>query len=770
MWCSCDCNFFIKLLCTIILIFTIIINGFGNLIGVGDIIEETRFCPCHTTVTEPSTTEASTEILTTEPLTVPTATLAPSTTTEKHTTAVHTTETTENITVTVKPTTQAPTTQEPTTQTPTTAPQSRVPQPNIVVYDELNGVLVSLPEVEGASEVSAEISPYIEFTPDYMGNSGFLNLEPGRTYSIRAYAIINGVKELSDPVVFTTYKNPVPPSPTVKSITHDTITIEPIDGCEYRVRSTANYVAVDWTESTVFTGLTPSWDYKIEVRYKANGYHAESMNPTVLFVDTLEAPTTTVAPTTAEPTTTTTTKPSTTKTSTTKGTTLKPITTQGGPFVNSASQIALSVFGGSSIPTANGYMGTHIRNIDATSDGGYVACGTTSSSDGDFASVYDSSKSWRTPVSFVAKFSRAGTVEWVKLFGDSKANIYFCDIAVLDNGNIAVAGYIQYPSQIGVDGRIDAIVYTLSLAGSTLSEKEYSGSGSDDFYCISATSTGYVVGGKTTSTDGAFEGIPGKSSVIINFDFDGNVLWKHYLSGSKGSNIEDIDVDKNGNIFAACVTTATDGEFEAFGGLIGNYSDTVILKYNYAGEYQWHHVLATSGTDIFGSVVADDKGGCLVAGNYTLISGVVPDGTLEGIHNCGDTDALAIRLGSDGRRLWYKIISGFYDDYITDAVCVDGGFAVTGYTTSSNREFAPMGNMGGSDGFVYFLTWNGTGVEVLSQAGSADDEATCLAYSAENRELLVAGKTESPDGSFTDKNTYYPGNIGYVSRYKITTK
>jgi hypothetical protein len=147
----------------------------------------------------------------------------------------------------------------------------------------------------------------------------------------------------------------------------------------------------------------------------------------------------------------------------------------------------------------------------------------------------------------------------------------------------------------------------------------------------------------------------------------------------------------------------------------------------------------------------------------------LPDGTLKDIHNCGGTDALAIRLNKNGERQWYRIISGFNDDFITDVVKTDGGFALTGYTDSSNREFASIGNKGGTDGFISFIDVNGTIVETLSQAGFGNDAALCLAYSADNRELLVAGKTESNDGSFEDINGYV-GSIGYVGRYKITLR
>ncbi len=639
-----------------------------------------------------------------------------------------------------------------------------IPQPQVVVYDDQCSILVVPPAVEG-SEVTLTIEPSAEYLDMGNGLQGFVEVVPGETYSITANATINGAKVSSDPVVVTVYDPVIPEKPVLESLTYNSISVKYDDRCEYQLKSPQYGIVYDWGSKVDYANLQADKDYIVYARYKATATHAQGNEEVYLNVRTLSESTTAVPATeesTTEKITTATTIPSTTKKTT--ASTTQPSTTEKGPYINSASEVALAIFGGNA-----DYIGTVIRGIDALPDGGYIACGTTASTDGDFTGLYNSSLNWKTPFSFVAKFSRAGTVEWVKLFGNSDSTVSLYDVAVLSDGNIAVVGTFTYSSTYGRIGGNDAVVITLSSVGTELSKNVYSGTGDDFFYCISATSDGYAVGGKTTSHDGDFSGVEDISSIVINFNNDNEVLWKHYFNGSKSSSINGIDVDDEGNIFLACITTATDGQFASFEGLFGSYSDTVIMKFNKAGEFQWSYVIATSGADEFDSIAADGKGGCLVAGNYTMISATSPDGTLEGIHNCGDTDALAIRLNKNGERQWYRIISGFYDDYITDVVKTDGGFAMTGYTTSSNREFSSIGNKGGTDGFVYFLDVNGTAVNVLSQAGYGDDAALCLAYSSGNRELLVAGSTDSTDGSFADKNSYI-GSVGYVGRYKITTR
>ncbi len=766
MWLTCDCNFFIKLISAIILIFAIVVNGVGNLLGLGDIIETTVHS-CYTT--EESTTVEESE-LTTDFIPEPSATVA---TTGESTTKTSTTTTAETTTepATKEPTTQS-TTSPSTTEESTTQPESYlIPQPTVLVFDDQYSVLVVPSEFEG-DNVSLAIEPEAEFIDMGDGMTGFIGLSEGETYTITVKAVINGKEESSKPIVITIYSPVIPDAPVIDSVTSTSVSAKPIENCEYQIRLTNNVAVTEWSDTPVFENLESDLPYYFAVRYKANGYHAAGSEVSSTKFTTLPAPTTeattvttTSAPTTESTTaapTTSTTGPSTT--STTKSTT-KAVTTEAGPYISSAEEISLSVLGGTSLKTAIGDIGTVFKAIDSFPDGSYVACGTTPCVDGDFEGLYDSSLNWKTPYSFVAKFTKSGSVEWITLLGESSSEVLLYDIAVLSNGNIVTVGTVT--SQItGIDG----VIYTLSSKGVQLSKNTPTGSGDDFFYSVAATSNGYVAGGKTNSIDGAFEGIPGMSSIVINYDLNNTVLWKRYFNASKSSHIAGIDVDDNNNIFLACITTATDGQFSAFEGLIGGYADTVILKYSYAGDYIWHHVIATTGTDEFDSIAADGKGGCVVAGNYTLVSTVVPDGTLEGIHNCGGTDALAIRLDKNGNRLWYKIISGFLDDFITDIVRTEGGFAVTGHTTSINREFASIGNMGGTDGFVYFLDVNGTGIEVLSQAGSADDAALCIAYSESENELLIAGRTKSSDGSFADKNSYTNSMVGYIGRYKITVE
>lgn len=415
---------------------------------------------------------------------------------------------------------------------------------------------------------------------------------------------------------------------------------------------------------------------------------------------------------------------------------------------------AVTLFGG----TGNDIY----RAIEPSGDGGYFACGTTTSTTGVFSGRYESD--WMLPYAFVSKIDADGRTEWIKTFGSTVAGIYLNDIAVLSDGNIIAVGYqsIDDVSLMETKGVSEALIYKLSGGdGSIIAEKTIGGKSSDVFTCVAKTTKGFVAGGKTGSTNGDFEGYSENSAILFHFDTDFNILWSNGMSGSKGGSVDGISADASGNIFVAYTTNSIDGDFAAFDGLMGGYIDTVIIKYNYLGSRQWYKVIASSGRDEFRAIQADGSGGCIVGGQYELFATTVPDGTLSDIHNCGGIDALLFGINSYGAISWTKVLSGYGNDYITDIAKGSKGYAVAGYTTSGNREFASIGNVGGADSFVCYVNSSGTTLSMKSQAGTLEDTASCIACIGAN--YVVAGKTKSKDGSFAEYSG--SGYMGYTAKY-----
>lgn len=468
--------------------------------------------------------------------------------------------------------------------------------------------------------------------------------------------------------------------------------------------------------------------------------------------------------TTTTTTTTTTTEPVSSETTTAKPTTTKKTTTtETGTRFNTATQAAIDSFGGKDTDL--------FTDTVATSDGGFAACGISTSTDGDFANI--TSSNWAINFAFVVKYDKSLNVEWIKTIGFDKSqtadnSVNLEGITELSDGSIIAVGYSsadELAFNAETQGSTDAIIFKFSDEGEQIYSKSFGGDKGDYFHCVDATPNGFVVGGGTSSFDGSFEGLPetGSSAIIMNFDADGNILWNRYLNGERGGSVDGISADDNGNVFAACLTTSVTGSFAQFPELDTIYTNSVVLKYDYAGTYQWYFPIASSCRDNFDAIVADGEGGCAVAGYYERVSGALPDGTLTDIHNCGGIDSLIFTIKPDGSIKWIKILSGYYDDYITGIDKTAGGFAVCGYTYSSNREFNSINNRGEGDAYAAFITPAGNTAEIMTAGGKRSDAATCIAVN-ENGVAAMFGKTVSNDGSFAGLNEHLTD--AYIEFYK----
>ncbi len=468
-----------------------------------------------------------------------------------------------------------------------------------------------------------------------------------------------------------------------------------------------------------------------------------------------------------EPSSADTTKPITT------ATTLPQTTKEFGQKVSSATLLAATGFGGSNTDSFTG--------IAKASNGSFVACGVSVSTDSDMLNVPDDS--WSEEYGFVVKYGKSNlTPEWIRSIGSAYDGVRVEDVAVLKDGSIVAVGYSaaqDYASATEFSKTIESFVVKYSSDGTLLWKKLFGGKGSDLFMEIEALGNGFVVGGKTESSDGSFAGSEATTvskAVLISFDADGNALWEKYLSGNYASSVDGIATDSDGNIFITSVTGAYTDDFASVDGIGMGYLDTAVIKYSSSGEMLWAKAVAGSGRESFAAIAADGKGGCVVAGYYELTTNASPDGTLADVHNCGGVDAVAIRFNSDGSKRWTRVIGGMSNDIITDITATENGYAVVGYTSSNNRDFSSMGNKGMTDSFVALITPEGNLAQVQGRGGARKDMATCATFTSDGR-LVVLGQTTSSDGDFSGMNSHLSDVLisilgdsftGFVSRYKVT--
>lgn len=387
-----------------------------------------------------------------------------------------------------------------------------------------------------------------------------------------------------------------------------------------------------------------------------------------------------------------------------------------------------------------------LASVWATPDGGYAAVGIFGTADGD---CKDASRSWSSTKSMIFKVGPTGDVEWRNFLGGDD-RVKFDAVTRLAGGGYIAVGQTK-ASELGVKpaNATVGLIVKYTEGGKQEWVKLVTGSKNEYFSAVSATPDGgFVIGGKAESSDGDFAGLKPDSikAVLIKYTAAGDPLWKRALAGTMHSNVEGISVNKNGDIFATCITKSDDGDFAGIGGR-GDF-DSLVVKYDKNGNFQWINSFSGNGPDELTAVAVSPDGGCVIGGRYAIEGGRT-DGSFEPYHNAGSYDAFLVKYNADGTIGWTRSIAGFKNEQVTGIAAVNGGYVVVGMTDSDNRDFAQLPPRGLQDGFAWLVNEKGDLVTVLPLAGSNEDVPRAVS-SFDGIRVHIVGGTKSADHTFKD--------------------
>ena len=426
--------------------------------------------------------------------------------------------------------------------------------------------------------------------------------------------------------------------------------------------------------------------------------------------------------------------------------TLPPPTQATSPMGSTVAQAKLALPGW--LETyGDAYHHNFVSNA-VTDDGGVVTVGVS------YSPAEDGSGAGYGAV--IAKFDDEGNLDWdKKLQGNNQ--ISFEDVAVLTDGSIIVVGYTS-ATDVADDatyvckGTLEGIIIKYSKDGSRQWIKMIGGSGDEMIYSVAATPDGgFVLGGKANSIDGTLANVGTQKikAFTTKCTKDGAFQWHAVLSGTKHSSVESISVAPNGTIYTAINCVTGDGEYAAIEGTKTGLTTTVVSKIKTDGTIEWSRCLHGSGkTEMFG--LAASNNGVAVAGHYSSTSagniGTFSD--LRNGGNAGTVDGVVLSLDASGNQKWITPLVGFQNDFISDIVAIPGGYAVSGYSNSSNRDFAFLSGSNDFDSFIYTFSNYGDIRTHSSYGGTANDNARAIC--ASGKTLYISGMTNSADGVFAD--------------------
>ena len=295
-----------------------------------------------------------------------------------------------------------------------------------------------------------------------------------------------------------------------------------------------------------------------------------------------------------------------------------------------------------------------VFSIQNTNDGGYIIGGASYSLDGDVSSNDGGWDCW------IVKLDNSGSIQWQKSLGGSSWEYIHSIEQTTDGGYIAAGSSSSNDGDvIGNHGANDYWVVKFDSSGILLWQKCFGGSGNDYASTIRQTSDGgYIVSGGTDSNDGDLaDDYRGNSLVynwILKLDLNGGIIWKRVLGGNHMHYESSIQQTLDGDYILSTTSTETNEDVADNHGS-GDYlvvkfctapipvisvspsnvicpDDTVVLTSSPSSNYLWNKgdtiqsVVATS-HGYYGVVVSDSTG-CRTISNFVQIINKI-DTTIE---------------------------------------------------------------------------------------------------------------------------------------------
>ena len=379
----------------------------------------------------------------------------------------------------------------------------------------------------------------------------------------------------------------------------------------------------------------------------------------------------------------------------------------------------------------------------------------------------------------IVKYSDRGSKEWEDTLQGDK-NTDFQSVTVLKDGSIVAVGQTSSEDLLDKDeymasGTVEALVAKYSKSGSREFVKVVGGSMSDMAYAVAATSDGgFVIGGKTDSRDGTFDKFEDEGRIhgfVIKMTADGKTEWVWGMDGgSKHTKIQALSQDSEGNIYAAIDVCSHENDFAEYENPYGLLRYCLVVKLSSKGELIWKKQVYESGNLNVTDMICPTSGGCAIVGYYTVNLNR-ERGTLKNFDNYGSNtgDGFFIHFSKEGEIGMMNTFIGFDNDLITGISEMDNYFAISAYSKSESRDF-DCKSYEEYDAFVFLVDLKTAKIKTtITFGGSATDRANAVCCSGSN--IYVAGTTYSGDEFFKNCGISQDQSnaTAYVTKYILNS-
>ncbi len=304
------------------------------------------------------------------------------------------------------------------------------------------------------------------------------------------------------------------------------------------------------------------------------------------------------------------------------------------------------IIGGSFLNEANFEpdLGPDVSTVPGTS-------AFTLSSGDDTANGYDG---------FVAKLDSSAQAIWVKQIGGTGAPDQVVDVAVNDQGDIAVVGltsswFFMFPDMTGpayISDAQDGFIGLLNSSGMGMAVEYISGNVDEEFVTVTFDETGDIYasvwfnshmpgfsnGPTLTNANGNFS-----DAYVVKFNSSLGHLWHHSISSLFNDRINDITIGPEGHVYVGGHVTATVSQDGVTYGANGASADAYVLNLNPDGTFNHFSITGHAGHDKVQNIAFHTDGTMFIYGEAEAnVSFIVDPDTLI-LNNQGSRDVFLLK-------------------------------------------------------------------------------------------------------------------------------
>ena len=284
----------------------------------------------------------------------------------------------------------------------------------------------------------------------------------------------------------------------------------------------------------------------------------------------------------------------------------------------------------------------------------------------------------------------------------------------------------------GFSGDIDSLV-------------TFGGSDEDEAVSVIEVAGGFVVGGRTRSTDGDLTGRTGDDwdYWVIRLDTEGNRLWQQTYGGSADERLASLSATSDGGFILSGYSRSSDGDVGANEG----FHDFWIVKIDAQGGIDWERNFGYVGSDQAFDVLETTDGGYLATG-FLDVDASGGEGNDDRAAQHGVGDFWAVKMDAEGEWIWRRYFGGTNNDRASQALELeDGNYLLFG--SSESDDFDITDSKGSYDFWAVKVTPLGEKIWTRSYGGSQIDigNAACI---SNNGNILLTGDVRSADGDISD--------------------